>query len=224
MPFPAGLTTITVTGLNILALDGTALSGTLVFAASGLVADPAVSALLKGNATATVTNGVMTPVVLATTDCISPGFTYTVTASLQSPSGLVSFSSALVASGVVIPSGLGSSVDVSALVPGSGAVPPVTAFGSSNTWTAAQTFAGTPALIMPSGAVSGYVWTAAAGGAGSWQPAASGGAPLASPAFTGSPTAPTQAAGDATTKIATDAFVAAAVAVSAAYYQRMFAV
>jgi hypothetical protein len=38
------------------------------------------------------------------------------------------------------------------------------------------------------------------------------GAPLASPAFTGSPTAPTQAAGDNTTKIATDAFVTTAVA------------
>ena len=39
-----------------------------------------------------------------------------------------------------------------------------------------------------------------------------GAAPLASPAFTGSPTAPTQTPGDNTTKIATDAFVAAAIA------------
>jgi hypothetical protein len=37
------------------------------------------------------------------------------------------------------------------------------------------------------------------------------GAPLASPALTGSPTAPTQSVGDSSTKIATDAFVAAAV-------------
>lgn len=37
-------------------------------------------------------------------------------------------------------------------------------------------------------------------------------APLASPALTGSPTAPTQSGGDTSTKIATDAFVAAAVA------------
>lgn len=36
-------------------------------------------------------------------------------------------------------------------------------------------------------------------------------APLASPALTGSPTAPTQTAGDSTTKIATDAFVATAI-------------
>ena len=41
----------------------------------------------------------------------------------------------------------------------------------------------------------------------------SGLAPLASPALTGSPTAPTQTTGDNTTKIATDAFVATAVAV-----------
>lgn len=37
-------------------------------------------------------------------------------------------------------------------------------------------------------------------------------APLASPALTGTPTAPTQSAGDASTKLATDAFVAAALA------------
>ena len=40
----------------------------------------------------------------------------------------------------------------------------------------------------------------------------SGLAPLASPALTGSPTAPTQTTGDSSTKIATDAFVATAVA------------
>jgi hypothetical protein len=41
-------------------------------------------------------------------------------------------------------------------------------------------------------------------------------APLASPAFTGSPAAPTQTAGDTSTKIATDAFVATAVATETA--------
>lgn len=40
-----------------------------------------------------------------------------------------------------------------------------------------------------------------------------GAAPLASPALTGTPTAPTQTTGDSSTKIATDAFTAAAVAV-----------
>ena len=50
--------------------------------------------------------------------------------------------------------------------------------------------------------------------------AGGGGAPLASPAFTGNPTAPTQATGDASTKLATDAFVAA----TTAYYLRVFAV
>jgi len=41
-------------------------------------------------------------------------------------------------------------------------------------------------------------------------------APVASPAFTGSPTAPTQATGDASTDIATDAFVAEGVTVETA--------
>ncbi len=41
-----------------------------------------------------------------------------------------------------------------------------------------------------------------------------GASPLASPALTGSPTAPTQSPGDNSTKLATDAFVAAAVAAS----------
>jgi len=49
-------------------------------------------------------------------------------------------------------------------------------------------------------------------------------APLTSPALTGSPTAPTQTAGDSSTKIATDAFVAAAAAASTAYFLRIFAV
>ena len=40
-----------------------------------------------------------------------------------------------------------------------------------------------------------------------------GAAPLASPTFTGSPTAPTQTAGDTSTKVATDAFVQSAIAV-----------
>jgi hypothetical protein len=43
-------------------------------------------------------------------------------------------------------------------------------------------------------------------------PASIGAAALASPALTGSPTAPTQTAGDNSTKVATTAFVAAAVA------------
>ena len=51
-----------------------------------------------------------------------------------------------------------------------------------------------------------------------------GAAPLASPALTGSPTAPTQAAGDTSTKIATDAFASAAATASAAYLLRAFAV
>jgi len=47
-----------------------------------------------------------------------------------------------------------------------------------------------------------------------------GGAPLNSPALTGTPTAPTGTPGDASTQIATDAFVAEA----DAYVLRIFAV
>ena len=43
-------------------------------------------------------------------------------------------------------------------------------------------------------------------------------APLVSPALTGTPTAPTQAPGDTSTKVATDAFVAAAVTAAAPSY------
>lgn len=73
--------------------------------------------------------------------------------------------------------------------------------------------------IQPLGAL------AVAGNNGKWADSGhvhpnTGVAPLASPAFTGTPTAPTGAAGDASTQIATDAFVAA----STAYFLRVFAV
>lgn len=48
-------------------------------------------------------------------------------------------------------------------------------------------------------------WTLLAAGAGTY-------APLASPAFTGNPTAPTQTLGNSSTRLATTAFVAAAIA------------
>jgi hypothetical protein len=49
-------------------------------------------------------------------------------------------------------------------------------------------------------------------------------ATTASPALTGTPTAPTQAAGDTSTAVATDAFAATAATASAAYFLRIFAV
>jgi hypothetical protein len=47
---------------------------------------------------------------------------------------------------------------------------------------------------------------------------------MTSPALTGAPTAPTQAAGDTSTLIATDAFAVTAAAAAVTYYQRIFAV
>ena len=47
---------------------------------------------------------------------------------------------------------------------------------------------------------------------GTWTNSSTGMAPLASPAFTGNPTAPTQAAGNSSTRIATTAFVDTAIA------------
>jgi hypothetical protein len=112
--FPAGLTTITVTGTNIETLDGTPLSGVIIFTPSEVVAAPAVSALLEGSATAEVVNGTITqPFVIPTTDCITPPFTYTITDRLQRPEG----TSPPPVTGVSIPHTLGATVDISALIP-----------------------------------------------------------------------------------------------------------
>jgi hypothetical protein len=164
--FPAGLTTIEVTGLNLLGLDGTPFSGIVIFSASGLIAVPAASTLLEGPATAMVVNGVMVPVVIPTTDCVSPAFTYTITQRLTTPDGVTG--SPPPAQGVAIPSSLGTTVDLSDLVP-TGPLPPASAFGTANTWSQTQTLAGSPALRMPGGAVAGYVWTTDSAGNGSWQ-------------------------------------------------------
>ncbi len=115
MTFPAGMTTITVTGSDIIALDGTPLSGFIMFTPSEEVEDPAVLAVLEGSATATVTSGVLVqPFVIPTTDCITPVFTYTITQRLQTPDGVTGTPPPL--TGVSIPHGLGSSVDLSALL------------------------------------------------------------------------------------------------------------
>lgn len=114
MTFPAGLTTIQVTGLHIEGLDGTPLSGVIIFSASGPVVDSALSALLEGSATGEVVSGVMTPVIIPTTDCVSPGFTYTITQRLQTPDGAEG--SPPPVTGVLIPHTLGASVDLAALL------------------------------------------------------------------------------------------------------------
>ena len=116
--------------------------------------------------------------------------------------------------------------------------------GWTSTWPGAVTWVGgiIPTLTTSTGALNllifetvdgGVTWygslvteapavpvTVANGGTGATSAGAAltalGAAPLASPALTGTPTAPTQTTGDASTKLATDAFVATAITASAA--------
>lgn len=114
MTFPPGLTTIEVTGLHITALDGTPLFGNVIFSADAEVTDPAVSDVLEGSAVGEVLNGVMAPITIATTDCVSPPFTYTITQRLVTPDGAEN--SPAPVPGVSIPSTLGATADLSALL------------------------------------------------------------------------------------------------------------
>jgi hypothetical protein len=165
--FPAGITTIEVTGNNLLAFDGTPLSGVIIFTPAGTVPVPSADAILQGSATATAQNGAIAgPFVIATTDCVSPGFTYTISFRLTTPDGQES--SVPPAENVAIPSTLGASVDLSQLVSG-GPAPAATAFSSENTWTAPQVFAGSPPLKVTSGAAAGDVLTSDASGNATWQ-------------------------------------------------------
>jgi hypothetical protein len=113
--FPAGLTTITVTGSNLEALDGSPLSGVIIFSPSEEISDPAVSLVLEGSAMANVVAGsIVQPFVIATTDCVTPPFTYTITQRLDGPDGVEGAPPPI--SGVSIPSSLGHTVDLSALL------------------------------------------------------------------------------------------------------------
>jgi hypothetical protein len=114
MTFPAGLLTIVVTGLHVLGLDGAPLNGFVIFSAADPISDPAVSLLLEGSAMGQVVNGVMTPVTLPTTDCVSPGFTYTVNLRLQDPDGVEGSPPPF--TGILIPHTLGAAVDLAALI------------------------------------------------------------------------------------------------------------
>lgn len=111
MPFPVGLTTIEVTGQNLLDFAGGALSGTVIFTASGPAADPGAETLLFGSATTEVVEGVLVPVTIPTTDSASPAFTYTISMKLDEPDA-----SPPPWPGVSIPASLGASVDLSALL------------------------------------------------------------------------------------------------------------
>ena len=145
MTFPGGITTIEVTGLNLLAFDGTPLNGSVTFTVDGEVAVPAADTVLVGSATGIVTNGVMSPVTLPTTDNISPGFSYSITQNLQTSDGVTS--SPAPVQGVGIPSTLGVTVDLSDLVP-AGPPPDANAYNTAHTWTQTQTFAGSPPLVL----------------------------------------------------------------------------
>lgn len=111
MTFPAGLTTITVTGLHILSLDGHPLDGVVIFTASGPVDDPAADAVLSGSAVGEVSGGVMTPVQIPATDAVTPAFTYTVSQRLQSPDP-----DPPPVTGISIPGSRGPTVDLSELL------------------------------------------------------------------------------------------------------------
>jgi hypothetical protein len=146
--FPAGLATIEVTGLNLLQFDGTPLEGVVIFSVAGQVPDPALSLLLQGSAVGEVAGGVMDPLTIPTTDCVSPGFVYTIIPRLQTSDGVPSLVAPL--QNVAVPSAYGDSVDLAVLVPG--APPPAaTAFGTANTWAATQTFLGSPPAEFPAG-------------------------------------------------------------------------
>jgi hypothetical protein len=113
--FPPGLLTIIVTGSDLQGLDGSPLTGVIIFSASGPISDPAVSAVLEGAAVANVTDGVITPpLVIPTTDCVSPPFTYAIELRLEDADG--STSPPPPVEGVSIPSSLGASVDISRLL------------------------------------------------------------------------------------------------------------
>lgn len=111
MTFPVGLTTIEVTGQNLRDFGGGSLSGTVIFTASEPVADPAAEVLLFGSAASQVVDGVLTPVTIPTTDCVSPAFTYTISMKLDEPDASPS-----PWAGVSIPHTLGASVDLAQLL------------------------------------------------------------------------------------------------------------
>lgn len=111
MSFPGGLTVIEVTGLNLRDFGGGTLSGIVIFTASAPVADPAADLVAFGSASSPVVNGVLTPLVIPTTDCVSPAFTYTVRLRLDDQDA-----DPPAWTGISVPSSLGASVDLSTLL------------------------------------------------------------------------------------------------------------
>ena len=111
MGFPAGLTTIQVTGLNLTDFAGSPANGRVLFTAVPPQVSPSHSLVVEGSAEGVVTAGVMAPVTIPTTDSVSPAFTYTVKLVLQTADADPAPYTA-----VAIPASLGASVDLSALI------------------------------------------------------------------------------------------------------------
>jgi hypothetical protein len=104
---------IQVTGQHLTTLDGTPLNGFVLFSTSQAVDIPDMPAIFLGSADATVSNGVMDTITIPTTDSTLPPFSYTITLRISGPDG---DSDNQVLTGVQIPSSLGPTVDLAALL------------------------------------------------------------------------------------------------------------
>jgi hypothetical protein len=104
---------IQVTGQRLTTLDGTPLNGFVLFSTSQAVDIPDMPAIFLGSADATVSNGVMDTITIPTTDSTLPPFSYTITLRISGPDG---DSDNQVLTGVQIPSSLGPTVDLAALL------------------------------------------------------------------------------------------------------------
>jgi hypothetical protein len=110
--FPVGLTVIEVTGLHVTDFGGNPVSGFVLFTPSqAATPDASVHLVMQGSTEGVVTDGVMTPVTIPTTDSVSPPFTYTISLKLQTADNAPAPYTA-----VAIPASLGASVDLSALI------------------------------------------------------------------------------------------------------------
>lgn len=142
MPIPGGLTTITVTS-SYPAIDGSPLSGNVVFETDQQIMDSAGLVKFSGSATRVVFRGVMQPITLPCADngALNPtGFSYKVTETLNGVTQTPYW--------VSLPSTLGATVDLSALTPAA-SPPSVSAFASNNTWLGANTFLGETIVPTP---------------------------------------------------------------------------
>jgi hypothetical protein len=143
MSLPPDITTITITGSYRL-IDGTLLSGQVIWDPGQVIKDATGKVILGGPVGAVVTSGTMLaasggPLVLPHNDSagLNPqGFAYTVTTAVQGISGPPAQ--------YLLPTALGATVDMSALVEVDPPPPYSTVYGvlaQANTWTGSNTFA-----------------------------------------------------------------------------------